>query len=300
MIPCRCLYEYFCQAPLAASAARRPARSRPVRLAALPPADRAAARAGPGGCRRGAPHPAGPSPAPPPGHCFGGAGARRPASPPGHPRATRCGTPSPESAWPVGPGSGVAGRRGGRPATLPEGLPAHGRPGGACPPVGPWDSGAPPSRPGAPRSQPAGRGSAQTAQIAGACGAPAPAPRPWVTPLALWPWLGPGAGARRPPPRHAGRLHRVGRHAYAGADPRRPGALPRSRVPPVQACPALRPRWCPGHSPGRIQASGLPATARRRLCPLSNGRLILGTTTLQMSGLHHAACGLVPASFVRP
>ena len=48
-------------------------------------------------------------------------------------------------------------------AALPAVLPAHVRPGGACPPVGPWDIGAPPARPGAPSSQPAVHGSAQTA-----------------------------------------------------------------------------------------------------------------------------------------
>ena len=35
----------------------------------------------------------------------------------------------------------------------------------------------------------------------------------------------------------------------SGYETRRQLALPRSRVPPVETCPALRPRWCPGHSP---------------------------------------------------
>src|SRR5207248_1207079 len=42
-------------------------------------------------------------------------------------------------------------------------LPENVMPSVACPPVGPWDLGSPPSRPGAHRSPPAGLGSAQTA-----------------------------------------------------------------------------------------------------------------------------------------
>ena len=49
--------------------------------------------------------------------------------------------------------------------------------------------------------------------------------------------------------------------------PRRPLALPSSRVTPVNACPALRPRWCPGHAPWRLQDCCLPATAHRSACP---------------------------------
>ena len=42
-------------------------------------------------------------------------------------------------------------------------------------------------------------------------------------------------------------------------------ALPSSQVIPVSTCPVLRPRWCPAHSPYRIQDCCLPLTARRRL-----------------------------------
>jgi hypothetical protein len=49
--------------------------------------------------------------------------------------------------------------------------------------------------------------------IAGAFGAPAPSPMPWVAPLVWGPWLAQGAWARRPPPRPAGSLHRAGRHS---------------------------------------------------------------------------------------
>jgi hypothetical protein len=35
----------------------------------------------------------------------------------------------------------------------------------------------------------------------------------------------------------------------SGSSTRRQVALPRSRVTPLHACPALRPRWCPVHSP---------------------------------------------------
>jgi hypothetical protein len=66
-------------------------------------------------------------------------------------------------------------------------------------------------------------------------------------------------------------------------------ALPSSRVPPVKTCPALRPRWCPAHSPRRTQDCCLPATENRRL-----------TTTLSISGLHHAAYLLATPGSVRP
>ena len=41
----------------------------------------------------------------------------------------------------------------------------------------------------------------------------------------------------------------VTRSPTPGMWSRRQGAPPRSRVPPVKTCPALRPRWCPAHSP---------------------------------------------------
>jgi hypothetical protein len=66
-------------------------------------------------------------------------------------------------------------------------------------------------------------------------------------------------------------------------------ALPSSRVPPVKTCPALRPRWCPSHSPYRTQDCCLPALANRRL-----------TTTIPISGLNHAAYLLTTPGFVRP
>src|SRR6266568_5529117 len=57
----------------------------------------------------------------------------------------------------------------------------------------------------------------------------------------------------------------------------------------VKTCPALRPRWCPAHSPYRTQDYCLPALAHRRL-----------TTTLPISGLNHAAYLLATPGFVRP
>jgi hypothetical protein len=82
--------------------------------------------------------------------------------------------------------------------------------------------------------------------------------------------------------------------------PRRPLALPSSRVTPGPACSALRPRWCPEHSPCRIQDCCLPVTAHRRLSLATALRTILLTTTLHISGLNDAAYMLVPSSFVRP
>ena len=48
---------------------------------------------------------------------------------------------------------------------------------------------------------------------------------------------------------------------------RRQGVRPRSQVTPVNACPALRPRWCPQHSPYGAQDCCLPATGNRRRSP---------------------------------
>jgi hypothetical protein len=48
---------------------------------------------------------------------------------------------------------------------------------------------------------------------------------------------------------------------------RRQVALPSSQVPPLETCPALRPRWCPAHSPKRTQDCCLPVTGNRRLSP---------------------------------
>src|SRR5262249_2641017 len=81
----------------------------------------------------------------------------------------------------------------------------------------------------------------------------------------------------------------VTRSPSPGCASRSQRALPSSRVPPLDTCPALRPRWCPAPSPKRTQDCCLPATAHRRL-----------TTTLSISGLHHAACVLATPSFVRP
>ena len=84
----------------------------------------------------------------------------------------------------------------------------------------------------------------------------------------------------------------VTRSPTPGMSSRRPVALPSSRVPPVKTCPALRPRWCPAHSPSRTQDCCLPARANRRLSSLS--------TTIHIAGLNHAACLLATPGFVRP
>jgi len=81
----------------------------------------------------------------------------------------------------------------------------------------------------------------------------------------------------------------VTRSPTPGLWSRRQVALPSSRVPPLKTCPALRPRWCPAHSPKRTQDCCLPATGNRRL-----------TTTLPISGLNHAACLLATPGSVRP
>jgi len=81
----------------------------------------------------------------------------------------------------------------------------------------------------------------------------------------------------------------VTRSPNPGMSSRRQMALPSSRVPPVKTCPALRPRWCPAHSPSRTQDCCLPAHANRRL-----------TTTRHIPGLNHAAYLLATPGSVRP
>jgi hypothetical protein len=100
-----------------------------------------------------------------------------------------------------------------------------------------------------------------------------------VSPQGSWS----GRSAQSPP----GPL--VTRSPSPGIASRSQGALPRSRVPPVKACPALRPRWCPAHAPSRAQDCCLPAHAHRRL-----------PTTLHISGLNNTAYLLAPPGSVRP
>ena len=83
-------------------------------------------------------------------------------------------------------------------------------------------------------------------------------------------------------------------------DVRRQWALPSSRVTPLGTCPVLRPRWCPVHSPFRVQDCCLPLHAKRRLSFLLRREVILLSTTIHISRLDHTACTLVPPSFVLP
>ena len=113
---------------------------------------------------------------------------------------------------------------------------------------------------------------------------PIPCLLPWVRGVPE------GLGARAEAPGHARACgHPVPHSGYAT---RRQVALPSSRVPPLKTCPALRPRWCPAHAPKRTQDCCLPVTGNRRLSSFS--------TTLHISGLHHAACLLATPGSVRP
>src|SRR5712691_4950827 len=64
--------------------------------------------------------------------------------------------------------------------------------------------------------------------------------------------------------------------------------------------PALRPRWSPVGSPQRLRDCCLPVPRNRRLSPLHVLRVLLLSTIIKIAGLHHAACILVPSSFIRP
>jgi len=129
------------------------------------------------------------------------------------------------------------------------------RPGVACPPVGPVGLGAPPSP---------GRCSAQTARlsVAGHCACRS---RPVTLSAAVRSCSPLRAHERVEAARPRQGLGAPG--PQAGMLTRRQVALPRSPVTPLHACPALRPRWCPQHSPLRAQDCCLPAPENRRRSP---------------------------------
>ena len=174
-------------------------------------------------------------------------------------------------------------------------------PGFAFPPVGPWDIGSPPSRPGAPRSRPAGLGSAQTAN------------RP-SRGRSVLPFLPRYLGARlwlcvpclRQARVRGGRLRAT------------PGVFTSMVGTPTPAIPhgdhwlshvPESPLWrhAPLSDPGGVLYTRRIASrtaAFRSLhtvgfC-LDPAEALLLTTTLPISGLYPAACFLVPSSFVRP
>ena len=107
-----------------------------------------------------------------------------------------------------------------------------------------------------------------------------------------------------------------------GLRARKQTALPSSRATPLRTCPVLRPRWCPARSP--VMLAGLPPSVTRRTSafpprsevilrdlrvrwqfrrfrngPQSGSRNPL-STTIEISGLNHAAYALVTPGFRRP
>ena len=77
-------------------------------------------------------------------------------------------------------------------------------------------------------------------------------------------------------------------------------ALPSSQVTPLNTCPALRPRWCPDHSPYRSQDCCLLTACRSSaFIPILFGTILL-STTIHISGFNHTACILVPSGSVLP
>jgi hypothetical protein len=216
-------------------------------------------------------------------------------------RATRCCTPAPESAGPVGPCSGVSWRRWVSPESLPEVLPEKVLPGVAFPPVGPWDLGSPPSRPGAPRSRPAVLCSATTATrpSRGRAGLP-------LLPRSLGARLWLCVPCLRTARVRGGRLL-----ATPGVFPAL-GGTPPPALPPgdhglshVPESPLWRP--APLSDPGGVlptRRSASRTAAFRSLHPVGFGlapaAALLLTTTLHIAGLPHAACLLTRSSFVLP
>lgn len=161
-------------------------------------------------------------------------------------------------------------------------------PGVAFPPVGPVGDGSPPSQVLC---------SAKTASLPiskhFACRS-----CPDTLPASVRSWCPRRARDRVEAPRPRQGLWSPG--PQSGSVTRRQAALPSSRATPMDACPALRPRWCPAHSPKRTQDCCLPVSGNRRLSPHTTLRVILLSTTIHISGLNHAAYILAPSSFVRP
>jgi hypothetical protein len=65
----------------------------------------------------------------------------------------------------------------------------------------------------------------------------------------------------------------VSRYAISGLPTRKQVALPSSQATPLSACPALRPRWCPEHSPLSHSGLLLSACMTASAFPLYNSRL---------------------------
>jgi hypothetical protein len=109
------------------------------------------------------------------------------------------------------------------------------------------------------------------------------------------------ATSQVPGPRHlAGHRDVLYRFPSPVPTTRRAVALPSSRVTPVNACPALRPRWCPAciaiAHPGLLPSAAGKASA----FPTDQPVAILLTTTIHMSGLDHAACFLTTPGSIPP
>ena len=107
-----------------------------------------------------------------------------------------------------------------------------------------------------------------------------------------------------------------------GLRARKQTALPSSRATPLHTCPVLKPRWCPGRSP--VMLAGLPPSVTRRTSAFpprsevilrdlrvrwqfrrfrngpQSGSLNPLSTTIEISGLNHAAYALVTPGFRRP
>jgi hypothetical protein len=171
-------------------------------------------------------------------------------------------------------------------------------PGLAFPPVGPLGLGSPPSQTLPRRHRPSVLCSAKTAVCPSRVASlVARSPIPCLLPAFVF------LAARRAgeaPPQRQGSWS-------AGTPPlpafltRRQTALSSSRVTPLSACPALRPRWCPKHLASRLQDCCLPGAANRRLSrSTSTSGYPPRTTTILISGLDHAACTLATPGSVPP
>jgi hypothetical protein len=123
-------------------------------------------------------------------------------------------------------------------------------------------------------------------------------PIPWLLPWFVFPI---GLGDRRKLSATAGALGQPVPLLFRPSLPRRHVTLPSSRVLPVTPCPALRPRWGPNHLPERGRDCCLPLVPPRRLwLPSLCCAVILWSTTIHISGLHHTAWRLAPSGSILP
>ena len=170
-------------------------------------------------------------------------------------------------------------------------------PGLAFPPVGPLGLGSPPSQPMPERHRPAVLCLAKTALCPSRV-ASLVARFPIPCPLPLFVFLAARCAGEAPPQRQGS--WSAGTPTLPAFVTRRQTALSSSRVTPLSACPALRPRWCPEHLAPCLRDCCLPGTANRRLSlSASRAVILLGPQLYSFRGsITRPAPSLHPAPYL--